>query len=227
MTGGSAITANSALLRPDLFAAVGVLSVPYAPHGAHRPSEVFARAGVEEEFYVSYFQPPGVAEAEIEEDVRSWLAGIYAALSGDAAAAPQSASVFTIPRGGKMRDRLPRVERLPGWLSERDLDAYAGEFERRGLAGPLNRYRNVDRDWEDLAVWDGVVIDQPSILIAGERDASTNWMRGAIDAHARTLPGVVSSHVLAGRGHWIQQEAEEKVSGLLIDWLRSTSLPAG
>lgn len=113
------------------------------------------------------------------------------------------------------------------WFSERDLDAYAGEFERRGLAGPLNRYRNVDRDWEDLATWDGAVIDQPSILIAGERDASTNWMRGAIDAHARTLPGVVSSHVLAGRGYWIQQEAEEEVSGLLIDWLRSTSLPAG
>jgi pimeloyl-ACP methyl ester carboxylesterase len=71
------------------------------------------------------------------------------------------------------------------------------------------------------------VIDQPSIFIAGERDASTDWMRGAIDAHARTLPGPVSSHVLADRGHWIQQEAAEEVSGRLIDWLRSTSLAAG
>jgi pimeloyl-ACP methyl ester carboxylesterase len=53
-------------------------------------------------------------------------------------------------------------------------------------------------------------------------------MRGAIDARARTLPGPVSWHVLAGRGHWIQQEAEEEeVTGLLIDWLRSTSLAAG
>ncbi len=93
--------------------------------------------------------------------------------------------------------------------------------------GDTKKRGDVDRDWEDLAAWDGAVIDQPSILIAGERDASTNWMRGAIDAHARTLPGLVSSHVLAGLGHWIQQLAAEAVSGLLIDRLRSTSLPAG
>ncbi|WP_248966109.1 alpha/beta fold hydrolase [Sphaerisporangium perillae] len=70
---GATIAANSALVRPDVFRAVGLLSVPYALRGGPRPSEVFAQMGGEEEFYVSYFQEPGRAEAEIEPDVRGWL----------------------------------------------------------------------------------------------------------------------------------------------------------
>ncbi len=117
---------------------------------------------------------------------------------------------------------------LPSWLTEADLDVFATEFERTGLSGALNRYRNVDRDWEDLAAWDGAVIDQPSIFIAGERDASTSWMADAITAHAETLPGLVSSHILDGVGHWVQQEAPDEVSNLLTGWLRShaTTRPA-
>lgn len=85
---GSGTAANSALVRPEVFTAVGLLSVPYAPRGGPRPSEVFARMGGEEEFYVGYFQKPGRAEAEIEPDVRGWPAGFYAALSGDTTPAP-------------------------------------------------------------------------------------------------------------------------------------------
>ncbi len=71
---GSTIAANSALVLLDVFRAVGLLSVPYAPRGGPRPSKAFAQMGGEEEFYVSYFQEPGRAEAEIEPDVRGWLA---------------------------------------------------------------------------------------------------------------------------------------------------------
>jgi pimeloyl-ACP methyl ester carboxylesterase len=52
---GSPIAAASALMRPDLFTAVGLLGVPYTPRGDVRPSEAFAQMGGEEEFYVSYF----------------------------------------------------------------------------------------------------------------------------------------------------------------------------
>lgn len=185
-----------------------------------RPTEAFGSAGGDEEFYVSYFQRPGQAEAEIEPDIRSWLAGFYLTLSADAPAGGEG-SIFTIPPGGTMRDRLRNANTLPSWLTEGDLDVYANEFERSGLTGALNRYRNVDRDWEDLAAWDGAVIDQPSIFIAGELDASTTWMVGAIQAHRHTLPGLVSSHILPGYGHWIQQEAAEEVNDLLSQWLRS------
>ncbi|MFG2550747.1 alpha/beta fold hydrolase [Streptomyces sp. NPDC048581] len=215
---GAAIAANSALLRPEVFSAVGLLSVPYAPRGGPRPTELFARMGGDEEFYVSYFQEPGRAEGEIEPDVRGWLRGFYAALSADTMPAPGAPDPHFVGRGGTLRDRFP-TGRPPAWLSDRDLDVYAGEFERTGLTGALNRYRNMDRDWEDLAALDGAPVTQPSLFVGGKLDASTTWLADAIAAYPVTLPGLISSHILDGCGHWIQQERPEEFNRLLTDWL--------
>ena len=216
---GATIAANSALLRPEVFRAVGLLSVPYTPRGGPRPSELFARMGGDEEFYVSYFQEPGRAEAEMEPDVRGWLAGFYAALSADTMPAPGAPDPHFVGRkGGTLRDRFP-VGRQPAWLSDEELDVYAGEFERTGMTGALARYRNMDRDWEDLADFDGAPITQPSLFIGGGLDASTTWLADAIKAYPVTLPGLVDSHLLDDCGHWIQQERAAEVNRLLTDWL--------
>ena len=215
---GAAIAANSALLRPELFRAVALLSVPYAPRGGPRPGGLFARMAGDEEFYVSYFQQPGRAEAEIEPDVRGWLAGFFAALSAGTMPAPGAPDPHFVGKGGTLRDRFP-AGILPAWLSEDDLDIYAGEFERTGLAGALNRYRNMDRDWEDLAEFDGAPVTQPSLFIGGSLDASTTWLADAIDAFPTTLPGLTAAHVLDGCGHWTQQERPAEVNRLLTDWL--------
>ncbi|MFC9243784.1 alpha/beta hydrolase [Streptomyces sp. NPDC057136] len=217
---GATIAANSALVRPDVFRAVGLLSVPYAPRGGPRPSEVFAQMGGEEEFYVSYFQEPGRAEAEIEPDVRGWLAGFYAALDGETMPGTGAPDPHFVARGGTLRDRFPTGPR-PAWLSENDLDLYAGEFERTGMSGALGRYRNMDRDWEDLADFDGAPITQPSLFVGGSLDASTMWMADAISAYPTTLPGLMSSQVLDGCGHWIQQERPAEINRLLTNWLSS------
>ena len=216
---GSTIAADSALLRPDIFTAVAMMGVPYAPRGGPRPTEAFAMIGGPEEFYVSYFQEPGRAEAEITPDVRAWLAGFYSALSGDATPPADGGSVFFVPPGGRLRDRFASGGPLPSWLTEADLDVYAGEFARSGVTGPLNRYRNVDRDWEDLAAWDGAPIPQPSLFIAGERDASIAWMADVIAAFPTTLPGLAGCHILEGSGHWVQQERPDEVNRLLVEWL--------
>ncbi|MFG3021988.1 alpha/beta fold hydrolase [Streptomyces sp. NPDC048254] len=104
---GSTIAANSALLRPEVFRAVGLLSVPYAPRGGPRPSDVFAQMGSGGgggggggEFYVSYFQEAGRAEGEIEPDVRGWLAGFYAAFSGDTMPGPDAPDPHFVGAGG-------------------------------------------------------------------------------------------------------------------------------
>ncbi|MEU8825660.1 alpha/beta hydrolase [Streptomyces sp. NPDC048636] len=219
---GASIAATCALVRPEVFGAVGLLSVPYAPRGGPRPSEVFARMGgpegASEEFYVSYFQRPGRAEAEIEPDVRGWLAGFYAALSGDTMPAPGTPDPHFVGAGGTLRERFP-AGRLPSWLDSSELDVYAGEFERTGMTGALNRYRNMDRDWEDLAAFDGAPVTQPSLFIGGALDASTTWMADAIDAFPRTLPRLLASHILDGCGHWLQQERPGEVNRLLTEWL--------
>ncbi|ANS64925.1 epoxide hydrolase [Streptomyces lincolnensis] len=223
---GATVAAHCALLRPEEFRAVGLLSVPYTPPGGPRPSEVFARlGGGTEEFYVSYFQEPGRAEREIEPDVRGWLAGFYAALSADTMPAPGAPDPHFVSPGGTLRDRFPAADRLPAWLGEAELDVYAGEFERTGLTGALNRYRAMDLDWKDLADRAGAPVTQPSLFLGGSLDASTTWLADAIEAFPTTLPGLRSSHVLEGCGHWIQQERPEEVNRHLVDWLDSLDSP--
>jgi pimeloyl-ACP methyl ester carboxylesterase len=200
---GSPIAATSALLRPDRFTAAALLSVPFTPPGGPRPTEAFARVGGDDEFYISYFQSPGRAEAEIEPDVRGWLTGFYAALAG--AGEPW----FLVAPGGRLSDRFPAEATLPDWL---DLDPYVEEFERTGFTGALNRYRNVDRDWEDLAAWDGEPLRVPSLFIGGSLDATTTWMAEAVAAHP-------DKRILDGCGHWIQQQRPDEVNALLIEWL--------
>jgi pimeloyl-ACP methyl ester carboxylesterase len=211
---GSPIAATTALLRPDVVRAVGLLGVPYTPPGGPRPTSVFAQAGGDEDFYVSAFQEPGRAEAEIEPDVRGWLAGFHAALGPGG-----RGDVFTIPPGGRMRDRFPELDAAPPWLGDEQLDVAAAELERTGLTGALNRYRNVDRDWEDLQAWEGLPVRQPSLFLAGAEDASVGWLAPAIEAHATTLPGLVASHLVPGAGHWVHQERPEAVTAALLDLL--------
>ena len=214
---GSPIAAACALMRPDVFTAVGLLGVPYTPRAAIRPTEAFALAGGNEEFYVSYFQEAGRAEAEIEPDVRSWLRGFYSALDGSS---PPVAGWFTVPPGGAMRDRLPLDAPLPPWITDAELDARAAEFERNGFTGPLNRYRNIDRDWDDLAAFDGATIRQPAIFIAGALDSSIAWLSDAVEQQPAWLPGLTGTHLLEGCGHWVQQERPDQVNDLILNWLR-------
>jgi len=217
---GAPIAANSALIRPDVFRAVALLSVPYSPRGSRKPSEAFRLMGGKEEFYIEYFQQPGRAEAEIEPDVRGWLLGFYYGASGDAPPPSGGGTMATIPQGGKLRDRLTIPETLPAWLTAEDLDFYVGEFERTGLTGGLNRYRNVDRDWEDLAAYANQPIIVPSLFIGGEKDGPTRWGANSIANFSRTLPALRGSHILSGCGHWVQQERPHEVNKLLIDFVK-------
>jgi pimeloyl-ACP methyl ester carboxylesterase len=221
---GSPIAAHSALLRPDVFTGVALLSVAYSPPGRRRPTESFAAmASGEEEFYISYFQEPGRAEAEIELDVPSWLLGFYCSASGDSVPPPDGGTMATIPKGKMMRDRFVVPEVLPAWLTEDDLAFYTGEFERSGFRGPLNRYRNVDRDWVDLAAWRGAPITVPALFVGGEKDGPTRWGAGAIGRYPETLPQLRGNHILPGCGHWIQQERPTELNDLLRGFLQSLS----
>lgn len=114
---GATIAANSALLRPEVFRAVGLLSVPYAPRGGPRPSDIFTQMGGDEEFYVSYFQEPGRAEAEIEPDVRGWLAGFYAAFSADTMPGPGAPDPTSPAREGRCASDSRPAGCPSGWAS--------------------------------------------------------------------------------------------------------------
>ncbi len=216
---GAPIAWTSALLRPDRFRAVAGLSVPYSPPAAPTEPAPLARmraAAGDDEFYVEYFQEVGRAEAEIEADVRQWLLGFYWCASGDVVNGP---NISRVERGRQLRDKFVYPSAMPGWLSAADLDYYSAEFERSGFFGPLSRYRNVNRDFEDLAALHGKPIEQPSLFIGGSRDGPTVWGGPAIERFPETLPGLVRAEILDGAGHWTQQERPEETNALLIDFL--------
>ena len=221
---GAPIAWNSALLRPDVFAAVAGLSVPYSPRGRVAPSAAFRAMGGNEEFYIEYFQEPGRAEAEIEPDVAGWLAGFYLSASGAAPPmVPGTGSMVTIAPGGRMRDRFhtPTQDDMAAFLSAEDLAFYTAEFERSGFSGGLNRYRNVDRDFEDLAMVAGRPIEVPALFVGGSKDGPTLWGAKAIGRFADTLPRLHQSLILDGCGHWTQQERPDEVNAALLDFLAS------
>jgi pimeloyl-ACP methyl ester carboxylesterase len=213
---GAPIVWTSALLRPDLFRGVAGISVPYNPPGGSvRPTDMFAAMRGDERFYIDYFQQPGVAEAELEKDVRLWLLGFYYSASGDAP--PDVPNLGMV--GKEMQDKFLYPETMPAWLSEHDLDVYAGEFEYTGFRGGLNRYRNVDRDWEDLAGFADRPIGIPALFVGGSRDGPTIMAAPAIEKFPETLPKLHESIIIEGSGHWIQQERPEETNAALLDFL--------
>jgi pimeloyl-ACP methyl ester carboxylesterase len=225
---GAPISWNSALLRPDRFHALATLSVPYAPRGDVRPSEMWkiVEAGGEE-FYVHYFQQVGRAEAEIEGDVRRWLTGFYYSASGSVTDRSTEdvagGTLATIPPGAKMMDRFQYPDELPDWLTQADLDFYVAEFEHGGFFGPLCRSRNVNRDWDDLRAFAHQPITVPALFIGGSKDGPTMWGGPAIANFPTTLPNLRGSHILDGCGHWTQQERPAETNALLIEFLGSLS----
>jgi pimeloyl-ACP methyl ester carboxylesterase len=217
---GSPITANSCLLRPDLFRGMALLSVPYSPRGTTSPMTAFRMMAGDQEFYIEYFQAPGRAEAEIEADLRNWLLGFYFTASGDAPPPADGKSMATVEPGGQLRDHLVVPDKLPAWLGQDDLDFYVAEFERTGLTGGLNRYRNVQWDWHDLSAFSHQPITVPSLFIGGDRDGPTVWGANSIAQFHRTLTDLRGSHILPGCGHWTQQERADDVNRLLVEFFK-------
>ena len=214
---GAPVAWNSALLRPDMFRAVVGMSVPFAPPGPTNFLAALAKAGIND-FYMQYFQTPGVAEAEFERDVLQSLRRIYFSGSGDG---PERVSFGRLGEGKGYLDSTVEPDQLPDWLSAQDLAYYAGEFQRAGFRGGLNWYRNLTRSWELLTPWRGCVITQPSLFIAGSRDGVLQFpaSKGQIERYSSTLPALRGCHVLEGAGHWVQRERAEEVNRLLLAFL--------
>jgi pimeloyl-ACP methyl ester carboxylesterase len=215
---GAPVAWHAALLRPDRFRAVIGLSVPYRPRGPVRPTTVMPQTA-DAVFYQLYFQTPGVAEADFERDVRQTIRSILYSASGDAP--PAAGAVGMVPRQGGLLARMIDPATLPAWLTEADIEFYAGEFARTGFAGGLNWYRNIDRSWELLAPFAGARVLVPALYIAGDRDLVVSFpgMDQLIPNLSRFVPQLRGTVMLPGCGHWTQQERAAEVNAAMIDFL--------
>ena len=218
---GAPIVWNTALTRPDRVRAVAGLSVPWTgvPSAPFLDPIKAAFTDKGRFFYQVYFQDVGVAEAELEADVRASLRKFYYALSGDA---PAGTWPRDKPHGATLLDRLPDPQPFPACFTPADEDHFVAAFEASGFYGPLNRYRNHDIDFAWQQGFKDRRIEQPALFIGGDRDLALRMLPGVnpVDLMAPHLPGLRGAHVLPGIGHWTQQEAPVQVNALLLDWLK-------
>lgn len=222
---GAQLAWSAALMRPDMFRAVAGLSVPYAPRGRVSMLDVARKHGLHR-FYMLYFQEIGVAEAVLERDPHDALLRLIYSASGDIDSRRQGWP-FVIPEGRTILDVCPRPDRELPWLPEADLRVYSDAYRKSGFRGGLNWYRCMDKSWELTAAWTDLPIRVPSLFIGGERDAVLRMpaLTSAIEEFPRSLPLLTHSELIPKVGHWIQQEAPERVTKLLLQFVRSLPPP--
>jgi pimeloyl-ACP methyl ester carboxylesterase len=220
---GAPIVWHTAVLHADKVRAVAGLSVPYYALPPAPLNQIFKAMYTDRGkfFYMAYFQDEGAAEAEFEADVRATLRRLYYAASADSDGRWGGDAK---PVGGPMLEGLPDPEPFPSWLSGGDIDYYVGEFQRSGFRGPINRYRNFERDWAMMSAVADRKVHQPSLFIAGAQDMVLKMFGdGNVDALVAAMREQLTdfrgAHIVPDAGHWVQQEAPEATTGALIDWL--------
>ena len=207
---GAPVAWHAALFRPDIFTAVGGLSVAPPWRGRERPLDALAKSGVTN-FYWQYFQKPGDAEAEFERDVDYTMRAVTFGVDS---------SLFLKDGQGFLGDTT--ISRpLPAWVTEQDHAHVVETYRRTGFRGGLNWYRNIDRNWELTAPWHGAKIHQPSIFIAGANDSVVTGILGGkrVTEMDRVLPNLRRKLIIEGAGHWIQQERPDEVNAALVEFL--------
>jgi epoxide hydrolase A/B len=193
---GAGLVWDLARAEPDRVAAVVGMSVPFTPR-APAPPLGLLRQFLGEDFYIVWFQEPGVADAALARDVRRTLT---------------TSRVWTARWADE--DEEPR---RPDWLPEEDLQVYVDAFERTGFEGGLSWYRNIDRNWERSAHLADRPIERPALFVVGSEDPVRRFMPAeAMDGWVTDLREVV---VLDGAGHWIQQERPGEVNAALLRFL--------
>jgi pimeloyl-ACP methyl ester carboxylesterase len=186
-----------AAIHSERVSAVAGLSVPFVPRAPAAPIPIMRRH-LGEDFYIVWFQQPGVADEALGSDVRRTLT-----------TSRQWTSQWAEQEGAQSK----RAD----WLTESELQIYVDAFERTGFTGGLNWYRNIDRNWELTAPYGERRIEQPSMFLTGELDPVRSFMPA--EAMSGWVTDLRAEVVVPGAGHWVQQQAPEIVNAALLDFL--------
>jgi pimeloyl-ACP methyl ester carboxylesterase len=211
---GAPVAWRSALRFPEAVAAVFGLSVPHTPF---RAGEGAAELFPDRFFYIDYFQAPGVAEAELETDVRANLKKIFFALSGDA---PLGEWMKPRPKTGPMLPALAEPPAGPlSFMSEAELDLYAEAYRRGGFFGPVSWYRTAAINVRQAQAYGDQRIRQPSGFLCGDKEIVLQMIPAVLEGMRRLCDELRTDIVLPDAGHWIQQERPIEVTEALLGFL--------
>jgi pimeloyl-ACP methyl ester carboxylesterase len=194
---GANVVWQLAVRHPQRVRAVAGLSVPFVPRAPAPPLSIMRRR-LGEDFYIVWFQQPGVADEALARDVRRTLT-----------TSRQWTAQWAHEDGSELK--------LPAWLSEPELAVYADAFQRTGFTGGLNWYRNIDRNWQLTADVAQRHVGHPAMFLTGELDPVRRFMPAA--AMSGWVEDLRAEVVVAGAGHWVQQQRPEAVNAALLEFL--------
>ena len=233
---GAPIAWYTSLLFPNRILSVSGLSVPHSFLGnAEKPTNMLKKLYKDNFFYILYFQKEGPAEEEFEKNISETLKIIFS----NSDYRGMTKNIETLAHQKKIKglgflDDMINYKDLPGWLTKNDLDFYTNQFEISGMRGPLNRYRCIDQDWEELEFLSNKKISKPSCFITGDLDPVNFMLLNSLkllkndESDEELLLNHINSNysdlrefkIIESCGHWTQQEKPEEVNKILIDFLQ-------
>ena len=211
---GAPVVWNTSLYHADRVDKVCGMSVPHQI-SKMPPIETMKFLFKDVFFYMLYFQKEGLVEKELEKDMRKSLLAIYSSISSNG----EKMETFEPKPFEKEMTFLKSMgehNEIPHFLNKDDFDYYLNEFTRGGMRGPINWYRNIDRNWEMTKDTHEKKISPLSCFIVGEDDPVAKWTLINPSLHEN----LVSSHTIKSAGHWVQQEKPEEVNKLLLDFFK-------
>ncbi|XP_006884985.1 PREDICTED: bifunctional epoxide hydrolase 2 [Elephantulus edwardii] len=148
--------------------------------------------------YQLYFQEPGVAEAELEKNMTRTFKCFF--------------------RRGGLLVRFPDEPSLSSMITEEEIQYYVQQFKKTGFRGPLNWYRNMDRNWKWGCKAVGRKILIPALMVTAEKD---KVLVPEMSKHMEDwIPHLKRGHI-KNCGHWTQMDKPAEVNQILIEWLNT------
>ncbi|KAH6808677.1 alpha/beta-Hydrolases superfamily protein [Perilla frutescens var. frutescens] len=209
---GALVAWHLCMYRPDRVKALVNLSVPFIPRDPQMSLVDILWKSYGDDHYISRFQEPGVIEAEFEDLGAKEVMKNFLAL--------RDPGPLYLPKGnifGHSAERAP-------WLTEEELDYYAGKFERTGFTGGVNYYRALGLDWELDAPWAGAQVNVPAKYVVGEFDLAY-YMPGTQDfihkgGFKKLVPLLEDVVVIEGAAHFVNQEKPDEINQHILAFLK-------
>ncbi|MFY9317715.1 MAG: alpha/beta hydrolase [Burkholderiales bacterium] len=243
---GSPVAAWCALLHPETFHSLVLMSAPFGgppatpvppPDPVHDELAALPRPRKHYQWYYST-READTDMARCPQGLHAFLRAYYHMKSADwktnrpyelaswsASELAKMPAYYIMDLGENMAQTV--APHLPGsaceWLTDDELRVYGAEFERTGFQAALQWYRcrTTGRFNDDLCVHHGKRITVPACFISGASDWGSYQRPGEIrKMREQAFADDRGCHFIEGAGHWVQQEQPAEVARLLLAFLR-------